>query len=85
MSCPVDFTTFNQQEKAFGIDVVIDQESESLERILNEITGGYGVDYVFECSGAVPALLKSLEIVKKKGKIVQTVNKEFADKTIFLK
>ena len=59
------------QEKAFGIDVVIDQESESLERILNEITGGYGVDYVFECSGAVPALLKSLEIVKKKGKIVQ--------------
>ncbi|MBQ4652245.1 MAG: zinc-binding dehydrogenase [Oscillospiraceae bacterium] len=59
------------QEKEFGIDVVVDQENEDLCQKVKALTGGYGVDYVFECSGAIPALLKSLEIVRKKGKIIQ--------------
>ena len=59
------------QEKKFGIDIVVDQQSEELSAIISSVTSGLGVDYVFECSGAVSALLKSFEIVRKKGKIVQ--------------
>lgn len=59
------------QEKSFGIDIVVNQEQEDLENVVKSATGGMGVNYVFECSGAIPALLKSLRIVRKKGKIVQ--------------
>ncbi|MBR0598257.1 zinc-binding dehydrogenase [Sinanaerobacter chloroacetimidivorans] len=57
--------------KKIGVDRAVDQMKENLAEIVGEITNGVGVDKVFECSGAVPALNKGLEIVKKKGKVVQ--------------
>jgi L-iditol 2-dehydrogenase len=35
------------------------------------MTNGVGVDAAFECSGAVPAVNKALEVVKKKGRVIQ--------------
>ena len=59
------------QEAGFGLDFAVDQQESDLYDIVMSATKGLGVDYVFECSGAIPALLKSFDIVRKKGKIVQ--------------
>ncbi|MGB7604565.1 MAG: zinc-binding dehydrogenase [Lutisporaceae bacterium] len=57
--------------KKIGVDRTVDQMKENISEIVKEMTNGVGVDKVFECSGAVPALNKGLEIVKKKGRVVQ--------------
>ena len=57
--------------KSLGIDVTVDIQKESLEEIVLTYTNGYGVDKLFECSGAVQALNQGLPLVKKKGTFVQ--------------
>lgn len=57
--------------KSFGVDVIVDVQEESLEEVIMKHTDGYGVDIVFECSGAVPALNQGLPLVRKKGTFVQ--------------
>lgn len=57
--------------KSLGIDVTVDIQNESLEEIVLTYTKGYGVDKLFECSGAVQALNQGLPLVKKKGTFVQ--------------
>ena len=54
-----------------GADRVVDQTKEDLAAIIKEMTDGEGVDIAFECSGAVPAANKALEITRRKGKVVQ--------------
>lgn len=56
---------------ANGADRAVDQSKEDLTQIVREMTGGEGVDLSFECSGAVPAANKALEITRRKGKVVQ--------------
>ncbi|MBO4358527.1 MAG: zinc-binding dehydrogenase, partial [Erysipelotrichaceae bacterium] len=57
--------------KAAGIDRCVDQMKEDLKAIVMEMTNDVGADKCFECSGAVPALNKALEIVRRKGTVVQ--------------
>ncbi len=57
--------------QSMGIDVIVDSLKENLEEVVLKHTNGYGVDKVFECSGAVPALNQGLPLVKKKGTFVQ--------------
>lgn len=57
--------------QSLGVDVVVDVQQENLEEVVFKHTDGYGVDKVFECSGAVPALNQGLPLVKKKGTFVQ--------------
>lgn len=57
--------------KELGIDYTIDSMTENLEEITLKLTEGYGVDKVFECSGAVPALNQALALTSKKGTFVQ--------------
>lgn len=57
--------------KSLGVDVIVDVQEENLEEVVMKHTDGYGVDKVFECSGAVPALNQGLPLVKKKGTFVQ--------------
>ncbi|MET1030886.1 zinc-binding dehydrogenase [Domibacillus tundrae] len=64
--------------KSLGVDVVVDVQKENLEEVVMKHTDGYGVDKLFECSGAVPALNQGLPLVKKKGTFVQVGI--FADK-----
>lgn len=56
---------------ASGADRAVNQTKEDLAAIISEMTGGEGVDIAFECSGAVPAANKALEITRRKGKVVQ--------------
>lgn len=64
--------------KSLGVDVTVDIQQENLEEVVKGHTNGYGVDKLFECSGAVPALNQGLPLVKKKGTFVQVGI--FADK-----
>lgn len=57
--------------KSLGVDIAVDIQKESLEEIVLTYTNGYGVDKLFECSGAVQALNQGLPLVKKKGTFVQ--------------
>lgn len=57
--------------KELGIDHTIDSMTENLEEMTLELTEGYGVDKVFECSGAVPAVNQALALTSKKGTFVQ--------------
>jgi L-iditol 2-dehydrogenase len=57
--------------KSLGVDVIVDVQQENLEEVVLKHTNGYGVDKLFECSGAVPALNQGLPLVKKKGTFVQ--------------
>ena len=54
-----------------GADRAIDQTSEDLSAVVDDMTDGEGVDVAFECSGAVPAANKALEITRRKGTVVQ--------------
>ena len=46
-------------------------DREKVSEAIREVTGGAGVDLVFECSGAAPALNDCLECVNRQGRIVQ--------------
>ncbi len=54
-----------------GIDMVVDQQKQDIVAIVGELTNNKGADKIFECSGAVAALNKGLEIAKKKADVVQ--------------
>ena len=56
---------------ANGADRAVDQMKEDLAAIVKEMTNQEGVDIAFECSGAVPAANKALEITRRKGTVVQ--------------
>ena len=56
---------------SWGIDRCVDQAAEDLAQIVNEYTDNWGADVVIECSGAVPALAKAFEVVRRKGVVVQ--------------
>ncbi len=56
---------------ANGADRAVDQMKEDITAITREMTHGEGVDVAFECSGAVPAANKALEVVRRKGTVVQ--------------
>lgn len=54
-----------------GFDRIVDQLKENLDEVMYEMTDGAGPDKVYECSGAIPALNRSFELVRKKGEVVQ--------------
>lgn len=57
--------------KNLGIDCTIDIEKQNIEEIINNLTNGYGVDKVFDCSGSIHATNAGLKLLRKKGTLVQ--------------
>lgn len=57
--------------RRFGVQRTVDQQNEAIDDVVRDMTGGWGADKAFECSGAVAAANKALELVRKKGKVVQ--------------
>ncbi|WP_062512761.1 zinc-binding dehydrogenase [Halobacillus sp. KGW1] len=54
-----------------GIDYSINIQESNLKELVEDLTGGYGADVVYECSGAVPAANMALDLLKKKGQYGQ--------------
>lgn len=57
--------------RELGFDRIVDQLKENLDEVMSEMTDGVGPDKVYECSGAIPALNRSFELVRKKGEVIQ--------------
>lgn len=57
--------------KQLGFEHVVNAETDDVTATVGQITGGQGVDYIFECSGAKAAILSGLELLKPKGTLVQ--------------
>lgn len=57
--------------KELGIAQAIDSQTIEWTPLLEERTNQLGFDQVFECSGSPQALQQALEIVKKKGIVIQ--------------
>ena len=55
--------------RRLGLETV-NVEREDLGRMVTDLTDGYGADLVFECSGAKPALLQAMDLVRKGGHLV---------------
>ncbi|MEE2657994.1 MAG: zinc-binding dehydrogenase [Candidatus Latescibacterota bacterium] len=54
-----------------GATRVIDDEDENAAAVVREMTGGYGADVVFECSGTSAAAALALNLVRKEGSYTQ--------------
>lgn len=57
--------------KELGAHYVVDVENEDLKALIMDITNGYGVDVVLECSASNEAILTGLALAKKRGYYVQ--------------
>ena len=54
-----------------GADLVINVEKENASKVIGDLTEGYGVDVVLECSGANASVHQCLDLVKKLGRYTQ--------------
>ncbi|MBC8931507.1 zinc-binding dehydrogenase, partial [Escherichia coli] len=50
--------------KELGMDRIVDTLKEDLAEVVLGMTGGYGAERVFDCSGAVPAVNQGLPLTK---------------------
>lgn len=57
--------------KELGIERTINIQEENIEEVIKELTNGYGVDKVFDCSGSIHAVNSGLNLLKKKGTLIQ--------------
>jgi L-iditol 2-dehydrogenase len=57
--------------RKLGIEHVVDSQAENVDAVAKDISGGGGVDCVFDCSGAANAINSAFGIVKRGGTIVQ--------------
>ena len=56
-----------QTAKSLGLDYTINVQTEELKKLVDELTDGYGVDVVLECSGSEAGIRSGLEMIKKRG------------------
>lgn len=56
-----------QTAKSLGLDYTINVQTEELKKLVDELTEGYGVDVVLECSGSEAGIRSGLEMIKKRG------------------
>ncbi|HSV31478.1 MAG TPA: alcohol dehydrogenase catalytic domain-containing protein [Atribacteraceae bacterium] len=54
-----------------GIGHLVNSDEVELKQFVNETFGDYGVDAVFECSGALGAVYAGLAVLKKRGLFLQ--------------
>jgi len=54
-----------------GADYTINVQREDAVELVMELTGGFGADLVFECSGAGPAAQQLLRLVRNQGQYAQ--------------
>ena len=49
---------------AFGMIDFINPNDKSISQLIKELTGGFGVDYCFECIGVPPLINEALQATK---------------------
>lgn len=54
-----------------GADHAVNLENQSVDVLVQDLSGGLGADVVIECSGAAPAVRDGLKLVRKGGRYTQ--------------
>jgi len=54
-----------------GVQHALNIETQPIEAVVMEMSGGRGADVVVECSGAAPAVRMGYRLIRKKGQFVQ--------------
>ena len=57
--------------KSLGADTIVDVSTEDLNKRVNELTSGVGVDVVIECAGNDHAIRSGIEAIRKQGQYLQ--------------
>lgn len=57
--------------KKLGADFTVDVDTCNLVEVVKEVTHGFGVDVILECSGSAQAARAGFELVRKQGKYTQ--------------
>jgi L-iditol 2-dehydrogenase len=57
--------------RTLGADDVVDIQKEDISAWIREKTNGEGVDIVFECSGAAPAVMMGIQMLCRRGQYTQ--------------
>lgn len=60
-----------EMARSLGADLALNVESENVETIIGELTGGLGADVVFECSGVSASAQNCLKLVRRRGRYAQ--------------
>ncbi|MDI3542576.1 MAG: L-iditol 2-dehydrogenase [Candidatus Atribacteria bacterium] len=60
-----------QVAKEGEVDYLLNLDEVNIKEAITQEIDPYGVDVVFECSGALPAVSLGLEVLKKRGRYVQ--------------
>lgn len=56
--------------KELGVDRTVNIKEENIRDVVNKLTGGRGVDFVYECAGAESSMDDAANCVRKKGTIM---------------
>lgn len=57
--------------RTLGADDVVDIQKEDILEWIREKTNGEGADIVFECSGAAPAVMMGIQMLRRRGQYTQ--------------
>lgn len=57
--------------KELGADYIVDTMKEDLKAVVDKLTNGVGLDKVYDCSGAVPAVNQAISLLHKGGTLQQ--------------
>lgn len=57
--------------RELGIDYTVNVQKEDLTSVVNNVTGGFGVDVAYECSGSLSGVRSAMSLLKKMGRLVQ--------------
>lgn len=71
--CGIDKDNHRLQiaKEKLGVDLAVNSQREDLKSILNKLTNSYGPDVIVECSGSYQAINMSLDLIAKKGVLIQ--------------
>lgn len=58
--------------KKLGVNITVDTKETDVRKVVEEMTGGIGVDVVFEASGAKEAIRAGFDILKQGGQYIMT-------------
>jgi L-iditol 2-dehydrogenase len=57
--------------RRLGIDRTLEAGTDDVPQVVRDLTGGEGVDILFECAGAAAAVRDAFPLVRKRGQITQ--------------
>ena len=66
-----DIERLHTAKEKFGVEYIVDVQTQDLQKLVNELTDGYGADICYDCTGAVSSMQLGMNLLKKKGQYVQ--------------